>query len=327
MQPSNERGALDEQGLRRADRLARRIRAAEAGDQRAVRGLLTTVAPAVSRVITYVLGPDHPDAGDLVQDSLMEFLRALPSPGEESELPPRAAAIALRRALEASQWPALSQSLGGPLPHRWFDRLLGISPQEILRLRRRRLVATALIALSDEEAQVLGLRLLVGLSMADIAAMTGLPAPAVRARLRSAKSVLGSTAALDGADAPLHPEALRDLELASELTAGDRARLLDHANDCIACTIEREVAADLSRARLSARASVRLGRAIDAATAHWVWNVSRRVLVSRRQRRWAWAALGALVTLLALLAGAAWSRHRAAMADPALGDFETNSEF
>src|SRR3954470_23894374 len=115
MQPSKERGSLDEQSLRRADRLARRIRAAEAGDQRAVRALLGLVAPSVSRVVTYVLGPDHPDAGDLVQDSLMEFLRTLPAPADESELPPLAAAIALRRALEASQWPALSQALASPL--------------------------------------------------------------------------------------------------------------------------------------------------------------------------------------------------------------------
>jgi DNA-directed RNA polymerase specialized sigma24 family protein len=327
MQPSKERGPLDEQSLRRADRLARRIRAAEAGDQRAVRALLGLVAPSVSRVVSYVLGPDHPDAADLVQDSLMEFLRTLPAPVEESELPPQAAAIALRRALEASQWPALSQALSAPLPRRWFDRLLGMSAQEVLRLRRRRLVATALIALSEEEAEVLGMRLLVGLSVASISRMTGMPAAQVRARLRSAKSVLGSAAALGDGEAPLHPEALRDLELEGELTAPERARLVEHADECIACTIEREVAADLARARLSPRAAVRLSRSVDAATAHWVWNVSRRVLVSRRQRRWAWAALGAVITLLALLAGAAWSRHRAAAADPGLGDFETNTDF
>jgi DNA-directed RNA polymerase specialized sigma24 family protein len=324
---NRERSSLALESVRRADRLARRMRAAEAGDQRAVRAILGLVAPSVSRVVNYVLGPDHPDAGDLVQDSLMEFLRSMPAPADDVDLPPFAAAIALRRALEASQWPALSQTLASPLPGRWFDRLLGISPQEVLRLRRRRLVATALIALSDEEAEVLGLRLLVGLSLPAIADMTGMPAALVRARLRSAKSVLGTAAALDAGETPLHPEALRDQELEGGLAAPERARLLEHAGDCVACTIEREVAADLARARVSPRAAVRLGRAIDAATAHWVWNVSRRVLVSRRQRRWAWAALGAVITLLALLAGAAWSRHHAVPVDNSFGDFDSNADF
>jgi hypothetical protein len=59
-------------------------------------------------------------------------------------------------------------------------------------------------------------------------------------------------------------------------------------------------------------AGVRLGRAIDAATAQWVWNVSRRVTLPKRSRRLTWAALAALVTVIGLAAGGLWLRYDAA---------------
>jgi DNA-directed RNA polymerase specialized sigma24 family protein len=297
--------------------LARRIRAAEAGDHRAVRTLLGDVGPAVCGVVTFVLGPDHPDSADLIQDSLTEFLRALPPPGDQPELEHLAASIALRRSLEAAQWPALSA--GAPLRgRRWLERLWGISPQELMRQRRRRLVAGALMAMSDDEAEVLGLRVLVRLTLAEIAELTGLSAAEVRGLLRAAKAVLGASATPTAGAAPLHPEALRDLQRMGALGPEEAAQLALHEADCPACGVERDIAADFARPRRASVGGVRLGQAIDAATAHWVWTVSRRVLVSRRQRRWTWAALGALITLSALLAGALWSRTRAPASDLAL---------
>jgi DNA-directed RNA polymerase specialized sigma24 family protein len=316
MQPRQDE--LDDEAPRRADRLARRIRAAEAGDHRAVRMLLGEVAPAVCRVVSFVLGPDHPDTSDLIQDSLTEFLRALPPPGNNTPLEHLAASIALRRALEAAQWPTLASASSSFRPRRWLDRLWGSSPHELTRQRRRRLVAGTLMALSEDEGEVLGLRLLVGLRLPQIAELTGLPETQVRSVLRSAKAVLGSSAAPAALATPLHPEALRDLQRAGASDQADEAQLVEHQAACAACALERDIAADLARPRRGSPAGVRLGRAIDAATAHWVWTVSRRVLVSRRQRRWTWAALGALITLSALLAGALWSRTHVAPADPAL---------
>src|SRR4051794_26902579 len=209
MQPRKDATPVDEDAPRRAaDRLARRIRAAEAGDHRAVRTLLAEVGPAVCRVVTFVLGPGHPDTADLIQDSLTEFLRALPPPEGAPQLDHLASSIALRRALEAAQWPALSVSAAPLGATRWFARLWRTSPQQMMTQRRRRLVAGALLSLSDEEAEVLGLRLLVGLTLPQIGALTGLAGAEVRSLLRSAKVVLGGAAANRGA-IPLHPEALR----------------------------------------------------------------------------------------------------------------------
>src|SRR5437667_6990981 len=104
MRPNNDAGSIEAEPLRRADRLARRIRAAECGDERAVRALLGAVAATVSRVVGLVLGPRHPDAEDLVQESLVDFLRSLPTNGDEIELGQLAAFVSLRRALEAWKW-------------------------------------------------------------------------------------------------------------------------------------------------------------------------------------------------------------------------------
>jgi hypothetical protein len=156
------------------------------------------------------------------------------------------------------------------------------------------------------------------LTLAQIAELTGLAPAEVRGLLRSAKTVLGAPAIPGSLAAPLHPEALRDLQRAGALASHDSDQLALHESECAACALERDIAADFARPRRRSTGGVRLGQAIDAATAHWVWTVSRRVLVSRRQRRWTWAALGALITLSALLAGALWSRTRASAPDLSL---------
>ena len=296
--------------------MVRRIRAAECGDERAVRALLGVVAPTVSRVVCLVLGPRHPDADDLVQESLVDFLRSLPAGGEEAALTQLAAFVALRRSLEAWKWSpgayevlAADAALGA---RRWAALLS--SAQSVAREGRRRVLSRMLTALPEEDAEVLGLRLLAGLDVDQIAAFVGAPAPVVRGRLRAAKRQLlhELDPLVAEASIELHPEALRDLERAGTLSIADRQRLEAHESECAACALEREVAADLRRrwSRL-AGAGVRVGRAIDAATAQWVWNVSRRVTVPKRRRHLTWAAVTALAMVFALAAGGLWMRYRA----------------
>ena len=325
MQPRNS-GSFDAEPVRQASRLARKIRAAECGDEKAVRSLLSTVAPVVSRVVGLVLGPRHPDAEDLVQESLVDFLRALPVTGDELELGQLAAFVSLRRALEAWKWSPAAYEVLAPeddaprVP--WYWRF---SPEHVARERQRQMLSALLTALPDDEAEVLGLRVLAGLGVEQIAEFMGFPAAAVRSRLRTAKRQLLEE--LDGAINPgveLHPEALRDLERIGAISAEDRERLLHHERECAACALERDVAEDFTRRipRL-AGAGVRLGRAIDAATAQWVWNVSRRVTLPKRSRRLTWAALAALVTVLGLAAGGLYLRYDAAeipVDDAAAGD-------
>ena len=115
----------------------------------------------------------------------------------------------------------------------------------------------------------------------------------------------------------LHPEALRDLQRFGVLSEADKARLAQHEAECAACALERDISEDLGRRwpRL-AGAGMRLGRAIDAATAQWVWNVSRRVTLPKRSRRLTWAAVAALVTVIGLAAGGLWLRYDTLDAEP-----------
>lgn len=315
MQPRNS-GSFETEPVRQAARLARKIRAAECGDERAVRGLLAVVAPTVSRVVGLVLGPRHPDADDLVQESLVDFLRALPVTGDELELGQLAAFVSLRRALEAWKWsPGAYEVLapeegGSGSSLRWYLRF---SREHVAREEQRQILSRLLTGLPEDEAEVLGLRVLAGLGIEQIADFMGFPPAAVRSRLRTAKRQLleelgASPEAQTGME--LHPEALRDLQRLGALSEADRARLAQHELECPACALERDVAEDLARRwpRLTG-AGVRLGRAIDAATAQWVWNVSRRVTLPKRSRRLTWAAVAALVTVIGLAAGGLWLRY------------------
>jgi len=314
MQPRNS-GSFETEPVRQAARLARKIRAAECGDEKAVRALLAVVAPTVSRVVGLVLGPRHPDADDLVQESLVDFLRALPVTGDELELGQLAAFVSLRRALEAWKWsPGAYEALaptdeGSGSSLAWYWRF---SKEHVAREDQRQILSHLLTSLPDDEAEVLGLRLLAGLGIEQIADFMGFSPAAVRSRLRTAKRQLleelgASPVAPSGME--LHPEALRDLQRLGVLSPADRERLLEHEAECAACALERDISDDLGRRwpRLSG-AGVRLGRAIDAATAQWVWNVSRRVTLPKRSRRLTWAAVAALVTVIGLAAGGLWLR-------------------
>jgi RNA polymerase sigma-70 factor (ECF subfamily) len=313
MQPRNDAGSLAEP-LRQADRLARRIRAAECGDERAVRALLALVAPTVSRVVGLVLGPRHPDADDLVQESLVDFLRTLPVGGDETELVQLAAFVTLRRALEAWKWsPGAYEVLApdGGVPGRW-SWMHSAARRE--SERQRRMLSRLLTTLPDEEAEVLGLRVVAGLEVEQIAAFVGAPPALVRSQLRAAKRELLDELDASAADRPgaeLHPEGLRDLARAGCLEPADQQRLSQHELECPACALERDVAADLTRwwPRLPG-AGVRLGRAIDAATAQWVWNVSRRVTMPKRRRHLTWVAAVALVAVTAVAAGGLWMHYQ-----------------
>src|SRR5436189_290921 len=61
------------------DVLAAWLEATRRGDAHAARRLLEAVAPAVRTVIRRALGRAHPDADDMLQESLIGFVRALDS--------------------------------------------------------------------------------------------------------------------------------------------------------------------------------------------------------------------------------------------------------
>ena len=167
-------------------------RAAIAGDEAATRRLLQHISPYVLRVVRAVLGARHGETEDVLQDVLLNFLRALPGFRGEAAVTTFVSSIAFRRAVETkrrsrdvsrwlSEFQELSQATSaGPSP----------PSEEALNNLRRELLAQLLSELPKPQAETLVLRLVSGFSIEQIAEATGCPANTVRSRLRLGKDAL-----------------------------------------------------------------------------------------------------------------------------------------
>ena len=189
-EPTNE--ARARRSSPRGDRLTELGRAGSAGDDAALEQLLRALAPDMLRVFRAVLGSAYPDVDDLLQDCLLGFIRALGQFRYESSVSTFALTIAFRHALAAKRrqrdlvrWIDTFQRLEEPL------RSAPPSPAQDLEIERRRaLVAELLTTIPKPQAEALGLRAVVGLSIEQIARATDVPPNTVRSRLRLAKEAL-----------------------------------------------------------------------------------------------------------------------------------------
>ena len=184
--------AADLPAASRNEQLTALGRLAMGGDAFALERLLRALGPDMLRVVRAVLGPAHPDLDDLVQECLLGFVRALAQFRFESSVSTFALTIAFRHALHAKRrqrdvkrWIGAFQRLHEPLMNH------GPSPARDFEIERRRaLVAGLLTTIPRAQAETLGLRAVVGLSIEEIAEMTATPANTVRSRLRLAKGSL-----------------------------------------------------------------------------------------------------------------------------------------
>jgi RNA polymerase sigma-70 factor (ECF subfamily) len=177
---------------RRPDPLLQVALSAGKGDQRSAATLLQAVGPQALRVIRSVLGRNHPDEQDVLQECLLAILRSLPSFRGEASVAHFALTIVFRRSLAAKRrardvdgWVGEYQRLSEPLS-------LGTrlpSREHELELRRRT-VAALLSELPEPQAEAIGLRLVLGFSIEEIAVITKSPINTVRSRLRLAKVAL-----------------------------------------------------------------------------------------------------------------------------------------
>jgi RNA polymerase sigma-70 factor (ECF subfamily) len=176
-------------------------RIAAAGDVRATRRLLETVAPRVARVVRAVMGSRHPEVEDAAQLSLIAFVQALPSFRGECDPGQFAARIAVRTAGAVRR---RSRSRGGAEDHAVDVDSIEAPPEELEAQRRRDFIRGLLDTLPEEQAEVLVLRIMLGWALKEIAATTGAPLNTVRSRLRLAKEALRRRIA----DDPVLTEAL-----------------------------------------------------------------------------------------------------------------------
>lgn len=173
-----------------ADPLLADAQRAAAGDRDALRRVLRALAPRLLATIRAVVGASSPEVEDVLQESLMAVSGALASFRGESTLTHYACRIAARTAIAARKRRAGRELLASDEDER--ERAFeGPSPaQAVLAGRQRRVLRELLMELNEDQAETLTLRVVLGMSLDEVARATGVPLNTVRSRVRLAKEAL-----------------------------------------------------------------------------------------------------------------------------------------
>lgn len=164
---------------------------AAGGDLAATQEFLAYVWPTLSRVAAGVLGANHPELDDAVQQSMIALVRALPAFRGECHPAGYASRITLRVALrvrrnvkrDANRREAFE--LLSPV-----DEHPATLNDDAVGARRRELLRELLEDLPEEQAEALALRVVMGWSLEEVARASGAPVNTVRSRVRLAKEAL-----------------------------------------------------------------------------------------------------------------------------------------
>jgi RNA polymerase sigma factor (sigma-70 family) len=164
---------------------------AGAGDLAAMQVLLRHLTPALTRVVIGVLGSHHADRDDALQQALIAVQRALPAFRGECHPAGYATRIALRVALRARRTGKLEFTRREVIARLAPEDAHADSPSQAADAEyRRRVLRDLLLDLPEEQADALGLRVMLGWSLDEVARATGAPLNTVRSRVRLAKEAL-----------------------------------------------------------------------------------------------------------------------------------------
>lgn len=154
----------------------------------AVERFLLAIAPTIRRACRGVLGARHPDLEDAIQDALIDATRALPMYRFQGSLAGYVTTIAVRRALMSRRSSAVRarhlQLLAEPPDHapNAIANVNEAEQMEVVRALIRRL--------RPVQAETLVMRVILGMSVEEIALSTDVPVNTVKSRLRLAKGTL-----------------------------------------------------------------------------------------------------------------------------------------
>jgi RNA polymerase sigma factor (sigma-70 family) len=165
-------------------------RQASTGDSAATGKILRALAPRLIAVVRAVLGADHADLDDAVQQALIGFVQALPAFRGDCEPAGYARVIAVRAALAARKRSRADVALRGELDDSGLPSSAPSPRDEAVQRRRKELLRDLLAELPAEQAEVLALRVVLGCSLEEVAAQSRVPLNTVRSRLRLAKERL-----------------------------------------------------------------------------------------------------------------------------------------
>lgn len=157
---------------------------ARRGDPFALRKFLNAAAPMVRRICRGILCREDPDLEDAIQECLIDVARALSRFRFESDVSHYVTKIAVRRAI-AVRRRARARSKQQATLDPSLLAAAGASPDA-----RAGLVRWLLDELNEAQASALLLRVMLGHSIEEIAAITGVSVNTVKTRLRLGKTQL-----------------------------------------------------------------------------------------------------------------------------------------
>jgi RNA polymerase sigma-70 factor, ECF subfamily len=175
--PTAERASLDS--------LAR---AALGHESDAVRRFLLAISPAIRRACRSVMGAQHTDLEDTIQDCLIDVTRALPSYRFEGALIGYVSKIAVRRAL-VSRRRSVARVRHLQLLEDLHDRA-PVVDANVGEIERAEVMRDLIRRLRPIQAETLVLRAVLGFSIEEIAQLTEVSVNTVKTRLRLGKSAL-----------------------------------------------------------------------------------------------------------------------------------------
>lgn len=167
--------------------------AAARGDTEAMAKLLKLLAPGMIRAAQALLSPSHPDVDDVAQQSMIALVQAMPSFRGECSPAHFANSIVTRYALAARRRQGKRESRTDDEVE--VDGLFSNAQSavdHVLAEKRRGAIRELLATLPENQAETLALRVVLGMSLAEVATATNVPLNTVRSRIRLAREALMS---------------------------------------------------------------------------------------------------------------------------------------
>jgi RNA polymerase sigma factor (sigma-70 family) len=162
-----------------------------AGDPKAVDAFVQRAFPSALRVVRQVLGAQHPDISDVVQEAIFATLDALPDFRRQCTVTHFVCRVAALTAMNTRRRLRLREQVtpGTDIA----DEYPSDEPSPLvltLAARRRDCLRQLLDELPAVQAEVLALHCVLGFTLTETANATGVPINTVRSRLLVAKSTL-----------------------------------------------------------------------------------------------------------------------------------------
>lgn len=165
--------------------------AAARGDTEAMSKLLKLLAPGMIRAAQALLSRNHPDVDDVAQQSMIALVQAMPTFRGECSPAHFANSIVTRFALAARRRQAKRETRTDDAVE--VDALFSTAQSAVDHLlaeKRRGAIRELLTTLPETQAETLALRVVLGMSLAEVAAATAVPLNTVRSRVRLAREAL-----------------------------------------------------------------------------------------------------------------------------------------